>query len=168
MPRALGRLAGVVGDGGRVGALLVLDDLHADPLGPDAPVGATAPARNVSLAQTITFLFISFFSSQASLAMLVVLPAPLTPATRMTVGPEAANRSSRSAGGQFGQHLLAHDPLGLLGVADLAQPPAVADRPDDPLDVPRPDVGLVEPLLQLAPGTPRRSAGRGRTASGRR
>ena len=34
-PAALGRLAGVVGDGGGVGAHLVLDDLDADPLGPD-------------------------------------------------------------------------------------------------------------------------------------
>ena len=32
----LGGLAGVVGDGGGVGADLVLDDLDADALGPDA------------------------------------------------------------------------------------------------------------------------------------
>ena len=56
---------------------------------------STAAARNVSPAQTITFLFIWFFKSHASLAMLVVFPAPLIPATRITVGPVSARRSSR-------------------------------------------------------------------------
>ena len=47
---------------------------------------STAAARNVSLALRTTFLPSWVFKSQASLAMLVVLPAPLMPATRITVG----------------------------------------------------------------------------------
>ena len=56
---------------------------------------STAAARNVSAAATMTFLPIWSLSSQHSLAMLVVFPAPLMPATRITVGPDSASRSSR-------------------------------------------------------------------------
>jgi hypothetical protein len=52
----------------------------------------------VSDAHTITFLFIWFFASHASLAIEVVFPAPLTPATMMTVGPAGAIISSRVDG----------------------------------------------------------------------
>ena len=47
---------------------------------------STAAARNVSHAATMTF-FPSSWQSRASLAMDVVFPEPLIPATRTTVGP---------------------------------------------------------------------------------
>ena len=49
---------------------------------------STAAARNVSPAASSTFLF-ALCSSLASLEIDVVLPEPLTPATRITVGPVA-------------------------------------------------------------------------------
>ena len=52
---------------------------------------STAAARNVSPAPSST-LFPSALNIAASLAIEVVLPAPLTPQTMITVGPLAANR----------------------------------------------------------------------------
>ena len=54
---------------------------------------STAAARKVSLAQSMTFLP-SVVRKRASLAMEVVLPTPLTPQTRMTVGGTGAQRTS--------------------------------------------------------------------------
>jgi hypothetical protein len=54
---------------------------------------STAAARNVSLAARITRLP-SLRKSAVSFAIDVVFPTPLTPHTRMTVGPDGAKRTS--------------------------------------------------------------------------
>ena len=51
---------------------------------------STAAARNVSPAPSTTFLPCEW-NSRASLAIVVVLPLPLTPQTMITVGPLSAN-----------------------------------------------------------------------------
>ena len=60
-----------------------------------------AAARKVSAATSVT-LWRRFFSRCASLAVLVVLPVPFTPTTRMTFGFAG---SGRSGGGIEGQDL---------------------------------------------------------------
>ena len=60
----------------------------------------TAAARNVSAAASMTFLP-DCWNSQASFATDVVLPLPLMPATRTTVGGSAAKWTVRSDCGQY-------------------------------------------------------------------
>ena len=104
----------------------------------------------MSLAQTITFLFICVFEQ----------PGELGDAGGLSRAVDAGDQDDGRAGGsemeardrpfgQLAEHLLADDALGLLGVADLPQPPAVADLADDPLDVFHAHVRLEELLFQL-------------------
>ena len=66
---------------------------------------STAAARKVSHAATSTFLP-SVWKRLASLAMLVVLPEPLTPATRITVGPARVPVQVGPLGGEHVAELL--------------------------------------------------------------
>jgi len=81
--------AGVEGDAGRVAAALVLDNLAAQPLAPDGELLDGGGAEGVAGGHH--HLLLLFRHHLASLAMDVVLPEPLTPATITTVGPLGAN-----------------------------------------------------------------------------
>ena len=76
----------------RIAARRARDAGHAEPLGPDLELGDGAGAVGVGRREQT--LRPSRWSRRASLAAVVVLPVPLTPTSRMTVGPSAARASS--------------------------------------------------------------------------
>jgi hypothetical protein len=106
-PRLLAALARIEGDGGGVAALLALDDLDAEAIGPDLELPDGAGAEGVARAEQDGARRASarLLQGAQSLAMLVVLPTPLTPVTRMTVGPDSANLSVAVLGGPEGLEL---------------------------------------------------------------
>ena len=72
------RLNGVKHHGGGVGALVVLDNVHAGALGPDGQLLGRRCAERVRRGEE-DFFALAFLSWDASLAVAVVLPTPLTP-----------------------------------------------------------------------------------------
>ena len=79
-------------DAGRVGAARLRDDLAAEPLAPQRQLFDGRRAKRVAGGEHDR-LAVRLSRNLASLAIDVVLPAPLTPATRITVGSSAANLS---------------------------------------------------------------------------
>ena len=82
----LGFFAGIVGHAGRVAALLAFDDVAAEPLAPDRELLDGGGAESIAGRDHAPSCPPSWHS-RASLAIDVVLPEPLTPATMTTVGP---------------------------------------------------------------------------------
>ena len=82
--------------GGLIFAVFVLAAIFADVIAPHDPLATKASA---SLAASTTWRP-ALVRKLPSLAMLVVLPAPLIPTTRMTVGPLSAEWSFLSSSGQ--------------------------------------------------------------------
>ena len=80
---------------------------------------STAAARNVSPAANITF-FPDVVRSFESLAIEVVFPVPLTPVTRITVGPASANFSGER--GCSGSQTVPSDPLSRPRMVSLTVP----------------------------------------------
>ena len=80
-----GRFDGIERDGGRVAPLLPRDDLRRQVRAPHVSNWAPAAARKVSPAARTTS-WPSLWRRAASLAIVVVLPVPLTPTTRITAG----------------------------------------------------------------------------------
>ncbi len=90
-----GLLHGVERDGGWVGVLRAGDDAGADAVAPGLQLVWLAAARKVSAAPSTT-LRPSATSTRASLPVVVVLPVPLTPTTRITPGRPSAPSSRRA------------------------------------------------------------------------
>ena len=141
-PAALGGLAGVVRHGGGVGAHLVLDDFHAEPLGPDRELIDGGGAEGVAGADHHFLVHLIFQQ-----------PGELGDAGGFARAVDAGDEDDRRAGWR---RIAARDPaarqpaiicsrttsLGLVGISDFAQPPAVADLADDRLDIVHAHVGL--------------------------
>ena len=107
-----------------------------------------AAARNVSPAASITFSPPAV-SLAASLPMVVVLPVPLTPTTRMTCG--LCDRSSSSGSATGRQHLLdlcGHDGAH-FGVRDVAAVAAGRQRVGDAKRRLHAEVGADQHVLQI-------------------
>ena len=123
---------------------------HAGALAPRSSC-STAAARKVSAAPMTTVLPSVFLRCQASLPIVVVLPVPLTPTTRMTVGsgrmsivssPVRANWASSCASRSVS--CLAADQPALLGLA--------LELLDDLRGRAGADVGVDQRLLEALPG----------------